>query len=194
MEIQLQEIAIISLGYAFRTAIVPDEEGELCVLQAKDLVRGALYIGTEGLVQISANLSGYVGYLKKNDVLLVARGLKAGAFRAAVFNGDEQNVIASASVLIIRITAPEVLPEYLVHYLNSTHGQSALTEVVTGSYIGALPRNSLEKIKVPIPTIQKQKAIVDLHRNIQEQQRILDRTNEIKQGIINATFKKLISK
>ncbi len=191
---ELQDIAMVTLGYAFRAAITPDDDGELCVLQAKDLVRGEIHIGTKGLTRIPANLPGYVGHLKNDDVLLVARGLKAGAFRSAVFKSDALNVIASASIVIIRVFSPDVLPEYISHYLNSKQGQDALANIVTGSYIGALPRKELEKIKIPIPSIEKQRTLLDLYQNIQEQQRVMNRQSEINQNIINATFKNLTLK
>jgi len=186
---KLGDIAQVTLGYAFRGAIKPDKDGNILVLQAKDLVRGIPVTDTDHLTPISFDLPGYAGHLKRDDVLLISRGMKAGAFRSAVFESDATNVIASASIIIIRVTAlDEVLPEYLSHYLNSKDGQVALSEIVSGSYIGALPRRELEKIKVPVPNINKQKAIVDLYRNMQEQQKILDRKNELKQQIIEATF------
>ena len=190
---ELQDIAMVTLGYAFRAAIVPDSNGELCVLQVKDLVRGEIHVDTEELTRIPANLPGYVGHLKHDDVLLAARGLKAGMFRSAVFKSEASNVIASASIVIIRVFSPDVLPEYVSLYLNSKEGQDALANIVTGSYIGALPRKELEKIKIPIPSIEKQHTLIQLYENIQEQQRILNRQSEINQNIINATFKSLTS-
>ena len=191
---ELQDMAMVTLGYAFRAAIVPDSNGELHVLQAKDLTRGEIHVGTEGLTRIPANLPGYVGHLKNDDVLLVARGLKAGAFRSAVFKSEALNVIASASVVIIRVYSSDVIPEYVSLYLNSKEGQDALAGIVTGSYIGALPRKELEKIKIPIPSLEKQRTLLSLYQNIQEQQRILNRQSEINQNIINATFKNLTTK
>ena len=185
---KLGDIAKTIPGFAFRGAITPDLNGDVVVFQAKDLIRGAVVTDVHGLTSISSVLTGRAEYLKKNDVLLIARGMKTGAFRSTVFKSDATNVIASASVHIVRITAPDVLPDYVSHYLNSKNGQDALSGIVSGSYIGALPRRELEKIKIPILMLPKQKAIVDLYQNMQMQQRILDRKNELKQQIIDATF------
>lgn len=185
---ELGDITQITPGYAFRGAITPDKDGNIFVLQAKDLGRNVPVVDTSNLTPISFNMPGYAGHLRFNDVLLVARGLKAGAFRSTVFKATTNNVIASASVHILRVSSPDVLPEYLSHYLNSKDGQLALSEIVSGSYIGALPRRELEKIKIPVPDMNKQKAIVDLYQNIQAQQSILNRRSELKQQIIEATF------
>ena len=84
-----------------------------------------------------------------------------------------------------------VLPEYVSHYLNSDKGQSDLSEIVSGSYIGAILRKDLEDIEIPVPSMQKQKIIVNLYHNIQEQQKIVDREIEIKSNIINSLFRKV---
>jgi len=185
---KLGDIASTIAGFAFRGAITPDTNGDVLVFQAKDLARGAFVTDVHGLTPISSTLAGRAEYLKNNDVLLIARGMKAGAFRSTVFKSGASNVIASASVHIIRVSSSDVLPEYLSHYLNSKDGQDALSQIVTGSYIGALPRRSLEQLKIPIPDLRKQKTIVDLYQNMQMQQKILDRKNELKQQIIEATF------
>lgn len=185
---KLKGIATVIAGYTFRGAITPDKNGDLLVFQAKDLARGAFVTDVSTLTPIAFDPTGYTGHLKKDDVLVIARGMKAGAFRSTVFKSDASNVIASSSVHIIRITTSSVLPEYISHYLNSKNGQESLSEIVTGSYIGALPRRLLEQLKIPIPDLRKQKVIIDLYRNMQMQQKILNRKNELKQQILDTTF------
>jgi restriction endonuclease S subunit len=194
MWMKLHEASTIITGYTFRGAIKPDTSGDLFVFQAKDLVQGSPFEDAETLTKISRDTLGYSGRLQKNDVLLVARGMKSGAFRSTTFIANESNVIPSSSVHVIRVTSKEVLPEYLSHYLNSTEGQESLTHIISGSYIGALPRKELEKIDIPIPPLRKQEALINLFINIREQQKIIDREKEIKQNIINATFKSLTTK
>lgn len=191
---QIKDLSQVIAGYTFRGAIKPDTTGDLFVFQAKDLVQGVPFENTETLTRISHDTPGYSGHLQKNDVLLVARGMKSGVFRSTTYIADESNVIPSSSVHVIRITSKKVLPEYFSHYLNSKDGQESLTQIISGSYIGALPRKELEKIDIPIPPLRKQEALINLFINIHEQQKIIDREKEIKQNIINATFKSLTIK
>lgn len=188
---ELRDMATVIAGYAFRGAIKPDHTGAISVFQAKDLVQGEPFDDTASLTRISDELSGYSGHLRKNDVLLVARGMKSGSFRSTVFVADDLNVVASSSVHVIRITSSEVLPEYVSLFLNSREGQAAIANIITGSYIGAVPRRELERIRIPKPALSKQRALVNLNHNIQEQQKILERKNQISQDIINATFSNL---
>lgn len=185
---KLKDISTVIAGYTFRGAIIPNKKGNLLVFQAKDLVKGEFMTDVDTLTPIALESAAYKNYIKTGDVLIVARGMKTGAFRSTVFKSDVSNVIASSSVHIIRITDPSILSGYVSHYLNSKNGQNSISEIVTGSYIGALPRRMLEQIKIPVPDLHKQKAVVDLHHNIQMQQKILDRKNELKQQILDAIF------
>ncbi len=189
----IKDFGQVMAGYAFRGAIKPDINGHIFVFQAKDLIQGEPVANTTALTKISDEVPSYGGHLRRNDVVLVARGMKAGAFRSTVFTASDDNVIASSSVHVIRIIGQNILPEFLSLYLNSKEGQDALTNIVTGSYIGAIPRRELEKIKIPIPPLQKQEALIHLFRNMREQKKILDRKSEITQNIINATFKSLVT-
>lgn len=191
---ELHEIATVIAGYTFRKAIKPDIDGNIYVFQAKDLIQAEPFRSVGTLTRISHDIPEYTGHLKQNDVLLVARGMKSGSFRSTVFDINDTNVLASSSVHVVRITTDNVLPEFLSLYLNSKEGQDALSGIVTGSYIGALPRKELEKIKIPIPPLQKQKTLIQLYQNIKEQEQLINRQNEIKQNIINATFKNLTTK
>lgn len=188
---ELNEIADVISGYTFRGAIKPDSNGEIFVLQAKDIVQGKPINNEHSLTRVSHNLPGYTGYLKKNDILLVSRGMKSGTFRSAIFMSEVLNVIASSSVYVIRLIPADILPEYISHYLNSREGQETLSRIVSGSHIGVLPRKELEKISIPVPPLDAQRAIVGLYHNIQEQKRIVDRQNQIKREFVDAIFKNI---
>ena len=190
---ELHEISTVIAGYTFRGAVKPDSEGHIFVFQAKDMVQSEPIIDTSSLTRISHEVPGYTGQLKNGDVLLVARGMKAGSFRSTIFSSDDDNVIASSSVHVIRITDNQILPEFLSLYLNSKEGQESISQIVTGSYIGAVPRRALEKIKIPLLPLERQRTFVELDTNIRGQQRITNRQNKIKEDIINATFRKLIT-
>lgn len=193
---KIHEFGSVSMGYTFRGAVNPDPDGKVFVFQARDLSRGVVFGDEEArsLSKTSHPFSGYTGHLCKDDILLAARGMKTGAFRSAVFVSSSQNVVASASVYVIRITSQDILPEYVSYYLNSQDGQNAIASIVSGTHIGAVSRKELEKIDIPIPPLRKQEAFVNLLRNLREQQKIIDREKEIKQNIINATFKSLTAK
>lgn len=187
----IKEIAEVMAGYTFRGAIQQDGNGNIYVFQAKDLVQGEPFTDVGRLTKTYQETPGYSGFLRKNDILLIARGMKSGTFRSTIFMADASNVIASSSVHVIRITADNVLPEYVSLYLNSWAGQNSLAQIISGSYIGALPKSELQQIHIPIPPLKEQKIMVGLHQNTVEQLKLLSRKIEINQNIVGATFKNL---
>jgi restriction endonuclease S subunit len=195
VHIKISQLADVINGYTFRGAINKVKDGDVFVLQAKDIIQGQDIQDTKNLTPIDFTGTRTASFLKKNDVLVVSRGTGIGSFRSTVFNLENTNIIASSSVLIIRIKNKEILPEYLSIYINSQEGQNKILETVVGSYIQAISRKKFdEEMKIPIPTLQKQKALIELNKNIKQQEKIYDRKKQLKQQIISATITNLTKK
>jgi len=187
---QLKEISQILSGYTFRGAIKSDGSGDTLVFQAKNISRDSLYTDDSVLTRIAGPNGGRSAYLTNRDVVLVTRGMTAGAFRSTVFDSNAANVIASSSVHILRVTDGRAIPEYISYYLNSDPGQYALTQIVSGSYIGSISRRGLEEVDIPLPDLNSQKLMVQLIHDMQEHHRLMGRKYEIYQNIINGLFRK----
>ena len=98
-------------------------------------------------------------------------------------------------MFIIRVKDVNVIPKFLSLYLNSNEGQKEISKIVTGaSYLQSIIRKSLEDFKIPIPPIIKQKAIIALNENMQAQEKIQEKKNQIKKIIINTAFTNLTKK
>jgi restriction endonuclease S subunit len=193
MHTNLKQIADISSGYTFRGSIKNTSEGDVSVLQAKNVVSGKDVSDLKDLVKISSTSLRNPFFLRHNDVLLVSRGSGLGSFRTTVFNSDEKKVMPSSSLHTIRINDVTVLPKYVSLYLNSDSGQKALMQIVTGgSYIRSILVKNLQNLKIPIPSIHTQKSLIAIYENMSKQESLISRKQEIKKNIINATFTKLI--
>lgn len=193
MQKNLSQFSNIVSGYTFRGPVKSQQNGDIYVLQAKNITINEDITSIAEFTRIDSNSLRNPYFLEYNDVLIVSRG--SGSFRSTVFATNDKNVIASSSVYVIRIKDVTVLPKYISLYLNSQEGQKAILQIVTGgSYIQTLLRRSLEDFKVPIPPIHIQKSIVALSENIKQQEKILSRKKEIKQIIINSTFTNLTNK
>ncbi|MCK9573678.1 MAG: restriction endonuclease subunit S [Candidatus Omnitrophica bacterium] len=192
MQQKLKEIADLILGFTFRGAIVPDQNGDSFVFQAKNIVGDKADVGLQNLVKIS--FKGFRGahFLQKSDIVLTLRGANVGSFRAAVVRGDVKNVIVPSSVMIIRPINQKVLSEYLAAYFNSMDGQKNILKAVTGSYIQTISRQKLGEAIIPLPSIEDQLSIIKLADNLKRQQEICEEKNKIKKNIINAIFEKII--
>ncbi len=187
-KIKLKEVANVITGYTFRGAIIPDLEGSLFVLQAKN-IKGDLVITDDVLIKTSVETSHTNAFVKDGDVVVGSRGI----FRSAVVKSKEK-IIASSSIYIIRPVSDDILPEYIALYLNSNIGKNKISKVVTGAYIKNLLRRNLENFEIPVLSIEKQKNLIALYKNIKKQRELTDRKNQLKQNIINATIYNLNKK
>lgn len=194
MHKKLSQIADIVSGYTFRGSIENDPNGDIFVLQAKNIGTNQDIAETTDFSIVSDKSIRNPYFLEHNDILIVSRGSGVGSFRSTVFASNEKRVMPSSSVHVLRIQDVTVLPKYVSLYLNSEVGQKALLQIVTGgSYIQSILVKNLIDFEIPIPPIHTQKSIIALHENITEQERILKRKQELQKNIINASFTNLIT-
>lgn len=185
----LADIGEIILGHTFREAIVDSPNGNYAILQAKNIRK-------EGVVQSGELVTTLLEGTKTNalvrgqDVILSNRG----TFRAAVFWGDRRNVLAASSVYIIRIHNHDLcLPEYVAIFLNSQKGQILLEAMNRGTLIKSLPKKSLSDLSLPIPSVAKQKAVIDIYKNFQARTELYKRKVSLEENIANHAISALIS-
>src|SRR3989338_7888737 len=133
MHKKLSQLADIVSGYTFRGSVENDPNGDIFVLQAKNIQTNQDIVNTADFITISDKSLRNPYFLEYNDILLVSRGSGIGSFRSAIFVSDETKVMPSSSVHVIRIKDVIVLPKYVSLYLNSPEGQKALSQIVTGA-------------------------------------------------------------
>lgn len=192
MKKNLYQIAEIVSGYTFRESIENDAQGDIFVLQAKNIFKNTGISSTNTLIKISSKTLRNPYFIKHNDIVIVSRGSGPGSFRSAVFTLDEDNIMSSSSVHIIRIKDVTVLPKYISLYLNSLEGQKSLSQIVTGtSYIQSLLVKNLSELEIPIPPLHIQKSFISLAENIATQEKLLKRKQELTENILNVSFPRL---
>lgn len=195
MHIKVSEFAVVINGYTFRGAIETVKNEGIFVLQAKDIIQWQNITDTKRLTPIAFTGTRTASFLQKNDVVIVSRGTGAGSFRSTVFDSEDTNIIASSSLLILRIKKKEILPEYIALYFNSLGGQNKILQTVIGSYIQAISRRKFEEeMEIPLPLLHIQQSLVNLNKNIKQQEKIYERKKKLKQQIIEATIKNLTKK
>lgn len=94
--------------------------------------------------------------VRKGDVLLTKDGANTGT---ATLNSLEEEFSLLSSVCLIRANN-KTSNEYLCHYFNSDTGNYDLVSQMTGTAITRLTLTTLRKIKVPIPSLDKQDEVV----------------------------------
>jgi len=186
---QIKDIVEVISGYTFRNAIQIQDGGKIFVIQAKNITDD-IYIDEADLANVDYQTYRTNAFLKKNDVVISSRGV----FRAGLVGFDVKNTIAASSVYILRVIDENIIPEYLVIYLNSLAGQKDILQKTTGGAIKTILRKDLEDLSVKVPSIEIQKQIIRLYQNNKKQEILLKRKilliNEIGEVILSKLLNK----
>jgi restriction endonuclease S subunit len=188
MNIKLKDISKVTLGHTFRSALKDCPDGDLFVLQAKDVTANIMSVKKFTAIKSDTIRSNTL--IKNGDVLLTNRG----RFEACVYDENDKNLIASSSVFIIRANRDIIEPLYLSIFLNSKIGQNLMKTVTRGSSISSLPKNMLQEVEIHVPDIKTQKTIIDLHSNYYNLSRLYERKSVLNKEITETTINKLITK
>lgn len=126
--------------------------------------------------------------LKDGDVLFAAKGTKNFA---AVFENHNEPSVASTSFFVIRSTDKKVLPQYLAWFLNNHTTQALIKGQAIGTSIPSISKQVLENLKITIPNIETQQAILQINKLRNKEKSLKQkietlREKQIQQQIINA--------
>lgn len=131
------------------------------------------------------------GKVNLNDILMVKDGATTGK-TAFIKNLKYNKVAVNEHVFIIR-SKTDLVNKYLFYILFSKIGQEQIKTRFHG-LIGGVIRNDLETILVPLPVIQEQQAITQvltvIDEAIQKINEILDKTNQLKKGLMKELLTK----
>lgn len=180
----------ISSGFSFRNKIENDENGDLLVVQLKDLEDGYSAI-RHNLTKVSSNLVGRSYVLEKGDVLFIAKGSNNYALE---FDLNLSNVIASSAFFVLRPDTATIAPAYLAWYLNQADAQRYLKQNTAGTYVPNINMGTVENMSIQIPTMETQMKIVTIDR-LRKRERSLE--NEISRkndAVIQAILSQLLKK
>lgn len=178
----LANISSIRTGYTFRGKVESDSQGNLTVLQPKDInIKGAIADATK--IQYSDINSVGTHILKKGDILIANKGLRFAVF---LYTGIPNNCIASSSFFIIRVDQTMAFPEYILWYLNQEPAKSYLLSRVTGSVIPTINKSAIQQLLIPLPSLVTQQYITKLLEASSEELQKLQQLQERKSEFYNS--------
>jgi restriction endonuclease S subunit len=159
MKKQIKHLAIVQMGYSFRSRLETSKDGEVAVIQMKDLQDDNIVSCTD-LVKIDLNDIKEHHIVQKGDLIFRSRGLLA---TSAILNEDPGIAVLAAPLLRIRVTKLEkVLPEYLNWYISQRDAQIFLTSRAKGTVQKMISKQTVEELEVALPNLENQKQIVEL--------------------------------
>jgi restriction endonuclease S subunit len=188
MQIKMSSIGEVISGHTFRGAIPHDKDGNFAVVQAKNIKTDGT-IDNENLVRTTLENMRSKGTVQDGDVLLSNRG----TFRSAVFRGDDTNVIAASSLYVLRVQRSDILPEYLMVFLNAPLGQKILESVCTGTIMKTIPRKDFLSLNIFLPTIEKQQQAIAIFQNYYRRMALYERKTDIHEKITDYALSLLLT-
>jgi len=169
MKVFLKDIASIQMGYSFRSRLQSVEVGQVAVIQMKDLSDDNV-VSMNNLSFIEAEMFNENHYVKRGDLIFRSRGLSA---TSAIVSDDPGVAVLAAPLLRIRVSNPQVLPEYLNWFISQLPAQVFFASHTKGTAQKMIDKKALEELEVFLPSMEKQKAMVALAALGDEEQRIM---------------------
>lgn len=171
---RIGDLANIQAGYQFRGKVEPDPEGNVGVIQIKDIPdRRRLAADTIDRISFEKPVAPYL--VAPGDVLFLSRGHKQFA---TPIDADLQDTIASGYFYILRIDHSRVRPAYLAWYLNQPPMQDQFQQLAKGTHMPFVSMAEFRELEVPVPSVAIQHQIVALADLAEQEQRLLSELAE----------------
>lgn len=205
MEVPLQALADIRVGYPFRTRVVPDPQGETAIVQLSDLSGETLQ--TEKLTRVHLTEVKQHFCLRQHDILFRSRSTVNDATLLDVppaLPTGVSRVVAVAPIIIIRPrlvldaacrkkfaiapTAPVAEASYLHWLLNHPRTQNLLRSRSTGDNAEVLRKGDLTDLPIPLPPREAQELIMETAALLQQELRYRRQLIEDRRKMVEDTL------
>ena len=182
--VKIEDCADVRPGFSAKGAILNDPEGTLQVIAAQHITRGEVYRYNENHSLLISPPKFYEKYLvAPGDILFMSRGMSN---YAVLIESVPDPTIAPLSFFIIKVKK-NVLPEYLVWYLNQDMMKAKLNKIRAGAGTPMIPSREFRELFIPLPAVTLQKKIAELGLlQIREKQllkQLVDETDRLHQAI-----------
>jgi len=179
MKKKLKDIANIRSGNLFRFRLKNESEGNLSVIQLRDLNEDGQIV-YDSLLKIVDTSERYA-FLKKGDIIFKAKSNKRVA---VVIDKDVENLTVTMHYFIISVKTQEVIPEYVAWYLNQRLAQEYFKANALGTRIPIINKKVLEDISINFLDKRKQEKIIKIDKLRKREQHILEKIKEKRNVII----------
>ena len=188
IEVALENIADIQLGYQARSKIQENLKGTYRLIQGKDFNEYNQLV-VESLIHFFPERKSNNYLIKKGDILFQARGTNHYAYCVREIL---QNVLAAGSFYIICVRSEKILPEYLCWWLNQSPAQNYFQSRASATIISYISINAIALLKIPVPPLSIQEKVVGLIDLMNKEQAQTDRLVKLRRQLIQSICKKVI--
>lgn len=165
---KLGQVAGIRMGFPFRSRLEHDAAGAIAVVQMKD-IDDANLLHVEEAVRVDLAEVKEHHLIRKGDLVFRSRGRTNSV---SLVSADFGPAVLAAPMLLIRPV--DVLPAYLLWYINLPATQTTLAAQAEGTSVRMISKAALEALELPVPSRRKQQLIVETADLAAVEQRLLD--------------------
>ena len=170
MRVKLGLLAEITTGYTFRSRLEAAPNGNMAVIQMKDLTDDNR-LDPATLTRIESTETNPRQLVTPGDILFRSRGQ---TYTAALVDKDPGQAILAAPLLRIR-PREGVIPAYLTWFINLPATQARLARRAEGTALRMIRKQSLAELEIPLPSLAQQQAIVELSDLAAREQQLMAR-------------------
>lgn len=190
-KVSVSALCTVSTGWSFRGRIEPAEGAETLVVQMRDTSSS----GVDWASCVRTEVTGRrePDWLRPGDILFPARGNVSQAVLIDERIGSLQ-AVAAPHFFVLRTRRSDVLPAWLVWWLNQEPAQRYLEQQAQSStLVRNISLTALESVLVALPPFLRQQQIVDLASAIRREADILQRLRQANQQIMTGLARDLLA-
>lgn len=187
MKIKLKKIVSTHSGFSFRSRLESLESGSVAVIQMKDLTSANL-VCCDDLVKVDMDMPKGHHLVRPGDLVFRSRGLTS---TSALLVDDPGVAVLAAPLLRIRVTSNSILPEYLNWYISQPPAQSYFASCAEGTALKMISKLSLENLELYVPSMARQRLVVEMAALAAKEQRILKTLTEKRTQYISSKLLQL---
>lgn len=135
-----------------------DPSGGVRLVQLADIGDGVYRNKSNRFLTLEKAVQLHCTFLKNDDVLIARMPDPLG--RACLFPGDSKPCVTVVDVCIVRLRSNFANNRWLKYAINSPAFRSNISSLQSGSTRKRISRGNLAKLKLPIPPLPEQRAIV----------------------------------
>ena len=186
MNVKLVDIAEVRMGYTFRSRLEPEIDGDVAVIQMKDIDDTNL-LHPEGLVRIRMPELKDRHLVQEGDLMFRSRGVTN---TAALVAGNLGRSVLAAPMMLIRPDTERVQAEYLLWFINQASIQKILSVQAAGTAVKMISKAALEQLEVSVPPLKTQKSIVEIGHLATLEARLATKLMERRKVLIDGALMK----
>lgn len=192
MKLKLSELAATKSGLVLnrkKASLQSNIKKNYNVVSLKSFKENGVYDHSHVESFIADDVLKVDNLVKKGDILI---RLREPNF--AVYIDDEyEDLVISSLMAVVRTSSEKVLPQYLAFYLNSDFVKSQLFQDATIGAIKMVKVSDIQNLEIIVPSIEKQKLLVDTINTFNQEevllQHLIAEKQQLKKSVFNTVIK-----